>query len=75
MMKGRIFVRHTDDIKVVHRGKYLRIEGISIEFTKEWEDAASQIHKAYNDDLWKTTLERILRSGLKEYQKGGEDGD
>ena len=74
MMKGRIFVRHTNDIKVVHHGKYLRIEGISIEFTKEWEDAANQIHKAYNDDLWKTTLERILRSGLKEYQKGGEDG-
>lgn len=74
MMKGRIFVRHTTDIKVVHRGKYLRIEGISIEFTKEWEDAANLIHKTYNDDLWKTTLERILRSGLKEYQKEGEDG-
>ena len=75
MMKGRIFVRHTNDIKVVHHGKYLRIEGISIEFTKEWEDAANLIHKTYNDDLWKTTLERILRSGLKEYQKGVEDGD
>lgn len=68
-MKGRVFVRHMDDIKVIHRRRYLRLEGISVEFTNEWEDAASSLHKAYGDGMWRETLERIIRLGLKEYVK------
>lgn len=74
-LKGRVFVRHTDDIKVIHRGDYLRIEGISIEFTKEWEDAADYIHKAYQDEMWRITLERIIRIGLKNAMKKPSEKD
>lgn len=64
-MKGRVFVRHMDNVRVTHSRRYLRLDGMSIEFTHEWEDAAKEIHKRYDDEMWKTTLERIIRAGLK----------
>ena len=68
-MKGMIRVRHRDDVKITHSRRYLRIEGISIEITDDWEDIAKDLHSKHNDLMWRTTLERIIRKGLTEYLK------
>ena len=68
-MKGHIFVRHSDNVKVTHSGRYLRLDGISVEMTDDWEDIAKDIHVRFDDAMWRSTLERIIRMGLTEYQK------
>ena len=68
-MKGRIFVRHLDNVKIIHSGRYLRLEGISVEMTDDWEDIAKDIHVRFDDVMWRSTLERIIKTGLTEYQK------
>ena len=71
-MKGRVFVRHLENLCITHSGRYLRLDGISVEITDEWENVAKGIHTKYDDLMWRTTLERIIRLGLKAYKNRGD---